>query len=143
VDVDSIFFAGIKIDNISQICDIDLMPRIIFYQEEDGTVPILNWFNGLPEKALDKCVAKLERLEEYGHYLRRPEADYLREGIYELRIHFQSVNYRILYFFFEKSAVVVSHGLTKERRIPHREIERAIERKANYEKSPERHGYEE
>ncbi len=89
------------------------MPKIIFYKEEDGTIPLLEWFYGLPEKALDKCTAKIERLEEQGHNLRRPDADYLQEGIYELRIRFQSVNDRILYFFFERTAVVLSPGLTK------------------------------
>ncbi|MGC9329690.1 MAG: type II toxin-antitoxin system RelE/ParE family toxin [Candidatus Hinthialibacter sp.] len=119
------------------------MPKMIFYQEEDGAVPALEWFDGLPAKALDKCTVKLERLEELGHALRRPEADYLRDGIYELRIRFQSVNYRILYFFFEKTAVVISHGLTKEKRVLPREIDKAVERKAKFERSPDKHGYEE
>ena len=54
----------------------------------------------------------LERLRELGHELRRPEADFLRDGIHELRFRFQAVQYRILYFFFEGRAVA-THGLTK------------------------------
>jgi hypothetical protein len=38
--------------------------------------------------------------------LRRPEADYLQDGIYELRVGFQHVNYRMLYFFYKNIAVV-------------------------------------
>ena len=107
------------------------MPKIIFYQEEDGTVPILDWFDNLSEKTLDKCTVKLERLAEQGHNLRRPEADYLRDEIYELRIRYLGINYRILYFFIERTAVVVSHGLTKKKKIPPIEIDRAIERKSS------------
>ena len=59
----------------------------------------MRWFDQIPEKAQDKCRIKIERLQELGHELRRPEADYLRDGIYELRVRLQSVNYRMLYFF--------------------------------------------
>ena len=67
------------------------MPKIkvIFYKEDDGTVPILEWLDCLQEKALDKCTVRIERLGELGHELRRPEADLLRDGIYELRIGLQ------------------------------------------------------
>ncbi len=61
--------------------------------------PFLDWFDGLPPKAQDKCRVRIERLRELGHELRRPEADYLRDGIYELRVKHQGVNYRLLYFF--------------------------------------------
>ena len=73
------------------------------------------------------------RLAELGREIRRPEADYLREGIYELRASYQGVHYRILYFFSGKAVVVLSHGLTKEREVPRREIRRAIERKRQVE----------
>jgi phage-related protein len=92
--------------------------QVVFYQDEDGSVPNLEWFELLPGKALDKCRVKLERLRDLGHELRRPEADYLRDGIYELRVRVGSVNYRMLYFFHENMAAVVSHGLTKEKRVP-------------------------
>ncbi|MBN2327582.1 MAG: type II toxin-antitoxin system RelE/ParE family toxin [Candidatus Omnitrophica bacterium] len=119
------------------------MRKILLYKEDDGTVPLLEWFDGLPDKVLDKCTAKIERLEEKGHKLRRPEADYLRDGIYELRIRFQNVNYRILYFFHERIAVMLSHGLTKEKKVPPKEIDLAVRRKKKFEKAPDQYGYEE
>ncbi len=100
--------------------------NVIFYQDEDATVPIVDWLDGLPDKARVKCLARLARLEELGHEIRRPEADLLRDGIYELRIGLQGINYRILYFFHDAEAAVVSHGLTKERRVPPGEIAQAI-----------------
>jgi phage-related protein len=85
----------------------------------------------------------MERLRDLGHELRRPEADYLRDGIYELRASVSSMHHRILYFFHGNAAVVVSHGLEKEREVPQREIEKAISRKARYEADPEGHSHEE
>ncbi len=56
------------------------MPRteVVFYAEDDGTCPLLDWMDGLPQKAQDKCIVRIERLGEMGHELRRPEADFLR-----------------------------------------------------------------
>lgn len=59
-----------------------------------------------------KCLVKLGRLEELGHELRRPEADYLRDDIHELRVRFQSVNYRMLYFFRGRTAAAGYDGTT-------------------------------
>jgi phage-related protein len=117
--------------------------RVVFYRDDDGTVPLLEWLDGLPEKAQDKCRLKIERLQELGHELRRPEADFLRDGIYELRVRLQRVNYRILYFFHGTTAAVVSHGLAKERAVPAKEIDRAIFHKEQFEQDPDRHSYEE
>jgi hypothetical protein len=93
----------------------------------------------LQPKALDKCAVKIERLEEMGHELRRPEADFLRDGIYELRVGLQHVNYRILYFFHGRTAAVISHGLVKEDEVPPKEIEKAVVRKRKFEQDPKGH----
>src|SRR6266496_915988 len=117
--------------------------KVVFFKEADGTVPILEWFDSLQEKALDKCRVRIERLEQLGHELRRPEADLLRNGIYELRVGLQHVNYRMLYFFQGRTAAIISHGLVKEAEVPPKEIERAIERKRKFEKNPKTHTHEE
>ena len=116
--------------------------RVVFFRESDGTVPVLEWLDSLQEKALDKCSVKIQRLRELGHELRRPEADFLRDGVYELRIRFGRVNYRILYFFHGDVAAVVSHGLAKEQKVPAREIDRAVRRKEEFAKDPKKHSYE-
>ncbi|MGA3201357.1 MAG: type II toxin-antitoxin system RelE/ParE family toxin [Bryobacteraceae bacterium] len=113
---------------------------LIFYKEE-GRVPMLEWLEKLPPKALDKCVAYLGQLELMGHELRRPLADFLGDSIYELRPSYQGVHYRILYFFSGKNVVVVSHGLKKEGGIPAVEIRRAIERKRKFESDPKAHTF--
>jgi phage-related protein len=115
---------------------------VVFFVDEDGMCPLLVWLDLLPTKAQDKCIVRIERLAELGHELRRPEADFLRDGIYELRTSFQTVNYRMLYFFHQQTAVI-SHGLTKEEQVPDREIELAIRRRELFEKNPAKYTYEE
>ena len=117
--------------------------RVIFFKDKNGSVPILDWLDGLPRKAQAKCIARIQRLRDLGHELRRPEADLLRDGIYELRVGLSGVNYRLLYFFHGKAAAVLSHGLTKQREVPAREIELAIRRKQLFETSPKDHTHEE
>lgn len=97
------------------------MPEIdvVLFKEDDDTVPLLDW---------------LRRLI-------RPEADYLRDGIYELRIGLRRVNYRILYFFHGRTVAVLSQGLVKEDQVPPVEINRAIERKEKFEVDPKAHAY--
>jgi phage-related protein len=115
--------------------------EIILFSEDDGSVPVLEWLDKLPAKAQDKCIVKIERLAEMGHELRRPEADYLRDDIYELRVSLQSVRYRILYFFQGRNAVI-SHGLVKTSQVPPKEIDLAIERKARFGKDPVKHTHQ-
>ena len=51
---------------------------VVFYQDDRETVPVLDWLDSLPTKALDKCRVRIERLRDLGHELRRLEADFLR-----------------------------------------------------------------
>ncbi len=69
------------------------------------------------------------RLAALGHALRRPEADYLRDDIYELRARRGRVQYRTLYFFHGQRLAGLAHALTKEGQVPPADIERAIRRK--------------
>ena len=117
---------------------------VVFYREENGSVPALVWLDGLSNvKAIVKCRAKLVRLAALGRELRRPEADLLRDGIYELRVSLSHINYRLLYFFSGKDAVVVSHGFTKGTKVPAGEIELAIARRKRFRLSPAAHSFRE
>jgi phage-related protein len=116
--------------------------RVILFKEADGTVPLLNWMDELPDRVRDKCVVRLRRLAELGHELRRPEADFLRNGVYELRVGFQGINYRMLFFFHGNLAAVLSHGIVKERTVPPVEIDRAIGRMRQFVANPHKHTME-
>jgi phage-related protein len=119
------------------------LPRttVVLYREEDGTVPLVEWLDSLPQKVQNKCLIRLERLEELGHELRRPEADYLRDDIYELRVNYKGMNYRMLYFFHGREAVVVLHGLVKQQKVPLKEIKKAVERKKKFDADPKRYAF--
>lgn len=115
--------------------------KVVFFAEENGNCPLIGWMDGIPSKANIKCIVRIERLAEMGYELRRPEADFLRDGIYELRVTSQGVQYRMLYFFSGKQAVI-SHGLIKrDNEVPPKEINLAIERKTHFENDPQKHVY--
>ena len=116
--------------------------HVVFYQEKEGDAPVVQWLKELRSinvKAFDKCRAALTRLALLGHELRRPEADYLGEGIYELRIRLGSINYRLLYFFHGRNQACLSHGLTKEAAVPPEDIDTAVSHKELVEADPERY----
>ena len=115
---------------------------VVFYADDDGSSPLLTWLDRQQSKVQDKCLVKIERLGELGHELRRPEADFLRDAIHELRVRYGRVNYRMLYFFHERMAVI-SHGLTKEKVVPDTDIDLAITRKRKFAQNPQKHTYEE
>lgn len=121
------------------------MPRtpVLFFRDDDASTPIVDWLAKLPAKVQDKCRLRIERLGELGHELRRPEADLLRDGIHELRVRHRSVNYRMLYFFHGQVAVVLSHGLQKEREVPPKEIDLALTRKLKFTANPKKYTAEE
>ena len=116
--------------------------EVVLFAEANDISPIINWLDSLPSKVQDKCIVRIERLAEMGYELRRPEADYLKDDIYELRASHQGIHYRMLYFFHGKTAVI-SHGLVKEKTVPQRQIDLAIRRKSIYESDPEKHTYRE
>lgn len=86
------------------------MPKtdVLLYQEDDGRCPLSDWLDGLPPKAQDKCIVRIELLADNGHELRRPFADYLRDKIYELRAALNRIQYRMLYFFYKNQCIIVS-----------------------------------
>ena len=77
------------------------MPRthVVSYREDDERVPVLDWLKELrasDHRAYETCVAAIERL---GSRTKKAGADFLRDGIHELRVRKGRMNYRILYFF--------------------------------------------
>ena len=113
--------------------------RVVIYCDENGEAPFIQWGLRLPAVAQDKVRLRAARLAELGHEMRRPEADYLRDGIYKLRAAVRGVQYRVLYFFHGREAVILTDGLTKEQRVPDREIDIALRRKRLFEQHPGKH----
>lgn len=118
---------------------------ILFYQEKEGDVPVIDWLEELKKKnrkGFARCVARIRLLNSTGHELRRPAADYLRDGIYELRAKDINTQYRILYFFNGKDIAILNHSIIKKTSaVSKKDIEIAIKRKKKFEQNPKEHTY--
>lgn len=118
--------------------------ELLFFMDERGNAPVLDWLtrlNAKDSRAADKCTARLERLAALGHELRRPEADYLQHGLFELRVRHGTVNYRMIYFFRGRHTAVLVEGLIKKDRVPAAAVARALRRKQDFERDPTMHTY--
>lgn len=115
---------------------------LVCYRTEEDEIPVLDWLDSLGRDPREKCLTALSILAEHGFRTPRRIIENLGDGIYELRTRLGTVNYRILFFFYGTTAVVLTHGFTKEREIPPGEIPRALRRKEQFEAGPERHAVE-
>ena len=95
--------------------------------DENGDNPVRDFMNGLPHKEQAKIAAYVSELKMQGHNLRRPLADYLGDGIYELRPR----DNRVFYFFFLKDNIVLVHAVRKKtNKIPKKDLALCLRRKA-------------
>ena len=110
--------------------DQDKIKSIYYYIDERGANPVREYIQALPQDERAKVFAYLAELKKQGHNLRRPLADYLGQGIYELR---PKAN-RIFYFFFLKESVVLVHAIRKKTdKIPQRDFGVCLKRKISVE----------
>ena len=74
-------------------------------------------------------------LETFGNKLGEPDTAPVKNGIFELRtIHGNNI-VRTLYFYNKGSVIILTNSFIKKtQKTPQREIELALERKADYEK---------
>ena len=112
---------------------------IIFFKEENGEIPIIDWLDELPEKAQDKCLAKLKRLEDLGHELRRPEADSCATGSMSFESAHGSIIESSTSFMVARRlwSLMACEGAS----VPPREIDKAVERKERFDTDPKRHTF--
>ena len=107
-----------------------MLKGIYFYVDERGHKPVKEFIDILPLKDQAKVLAYLDELKKQGHNLRRPMADYLGEGIYELR----PKDNRVFYFFFLKDNAVLLHARRKKTdRIPAGDMEICLKRRRQAE----------
>jgi len=111
------------------------MYTIVYYKTNRGDIPVTSFLDEQESKAQAKLIKHINLLSKEGPGLRRPYADYLRDGIYELRVKFSPNGYRILYFFAVKEKIVLTHGIVKKSdKVPEVEIEKAIRYKLEFER---------
>ena len=100
--------------------------EVRFFKDKRGKELAQEYIDQMPEGHQGKTLKGIDLLEEMGHMLRRPWADFLRDKIYELRPSYASFEHRILYFFAGR-IIVLTHGfLKKTQQTPPGEIDFAI-----------------
>lgn len=108
----------------------DRLSAVYYFIDKDGNKPIKRFIDSLPLKEQAKAYAYIRELKRQGNNLRRPMADYIRDGIYELR----PKENRIFYFFYLRDSAVLVHAARKKTdKIPENDLRLCIKRKVQAE----------
>lgn len=106
---------------------------IVFYETKDGRCPVQEFIDSRKEREQAKIVSWISQLKKEGPNLPRPYADFLAEGIHELRIKLSGEQVRIFYFFCFKDFIVLTHTHKKHTdKIPLSETNRAKSYRADF-----------
>jgi phage-related protein len=105
------------------------MWEIEFFVKENGRCPLEEFMNGLlPKKDLPYILNAMEQLEEHGYNLKRPQVDFIDDGIWELRVKTINGQFRLFYFFYDNRRIIITHGIKKKTGpVPQSDIKRAKE----------------
>lgn len=87
---------------------------VIFYEKENGEIPIEKFLDSLPIKMKAKVVGLIQILQEFGNELREPYSKHLGDGIFELRAKQGSDLSRVLYFFYLDKKIILTNGFVKK-----------------------------
>lgn len=108
----------------------DKLSGIYYFVDKDRVAPVKEFIASLAIKEQAKVYAYICELKKQGNNLRRPMADYLKGGIYELR----PKDNRIFYFFYLRDSVVLLHAIKKKTRdIPEDDLRLCFKRKGQVE----------
>ncbi len=113
--------------------DEDRLSGIYYFAGKDENKPVKEFIHSLTLKEQAKVYAYIRELKREGNNLHRPMADYLRDGIYELR----PKNNRIFYFFYLRDNAVLVHAIKKKaEKIPENDLRLCVKRKVEAEEEP-------
>ncbi len=110
--------------------DEDRLKGVYFFVDKDGNRPVKEFIHSLTQKEQAKVYAYIAELKKQGNNLRRPMADYLEDGIYELR----PKDNRFFYFFYLRDRAVLVHAIKKHvKKVPENNLRLCIKRKVETE----------
>lgn len=99
---------------------------VVFYEKEDGSLPVKDFLLSLDMKMRAKTVRTIELLQKNGTVLREPYSKSLGNGIFELRTKVGNDISRVLYFFVVgKTIVLTNRFIKKAQKTPVQEIKKA------------------
>jgi len=117
--------------------------EVEFYEDSHGRQPVKEVLLELRNKArtskdmriqYEKVLASIKALETYGTRVGEPHIKHIDGDIWELR----PMSHRILFFYWrDKKFILLHHFVKKTRKIPVREIDRALRNKKDFtERNP-------
>lgn len=107
--------------------------KVVFYKDQQGNNPVKDFISKKSKSNQKKILTFIDYLQEVGVDLPRPYADYLRDGIYELRIKLSGSQTRTLYFFCFETYIVLTHTFIKNTKsVPDSEINKALRIKEEF-----------
>ena len=111
------------------------MWNIIFYEKENGSIPVQEFLDALPANHHAKALRDIDVLEKYGTALTMPHIRHVQGKLWELRIKHSSDISRIFYFIPIGNDIVLLHGFVKKtQKTPGREITTANNYLVDYRK---------
>ncbi len=90
------------------------MAKVIFYENENGRMPVKEDLEVLSEPDQAKAAAHLFLLQKQGHALREPHVKHMQGKLKELRFKVSAGQYRIFFFFHMGDNVILVHSLQKK-----------------------------
>lgn len=106
---------------------------VIFYEKQNGEVPVKNFLDSMDIKMKVKMVGLMEILQEKGNLLREPYSKHLQDGIFELRVKVGNDICRVLYFFYYDGRIIFTNGFIKKtRKTPKEDIVKAKKYRRDY-----------
>jgi phage-related protein len=101
-----------------------------YFRTESGNCPARDFIDSLDGSSQRKFFFVKGLLEEFGHRLPRPHADYVGNDIFELRFTGKEGEIRVLYFFFHQDKAIFTNGFVKKtKKLPPGEKRLAVERR--------------
>jgi hypothetical protein len=87
--------------------------KIDFYTGDDGSLPVRDWLDTVPQDVRGKVLARIELLKTGGPTLDYPYTSQIEGKLREARLRVGKTRYRVLYFFDEDRTAILLHGFTK------------------------------
>jgi phage-related protein len=99
------------------------------FAEVEGKVPMIEFLEGLSVRERAKvfaCIEKLVELKSNGIAPRENMSKHLEDGIFELRVSFETRIARSFYFYKSERRLIFTHGFVKKtQKTPKSEIIKA------------------
>lgn len=96
--------------------------EVDLYEDQEGSCPVEEFLDALPDEHLGKVLQVIQLLEERGPHLPFLHSSQVEGKLRELRAHYGKVQYRILYYGDVRGVFVLLHAFRKQTaQIPERD----------------------